>query len=1308
MKLLLNRAKIIFLMVLAISYLGCEEDDEGNALPEVLAGFTQLIDENTGTVSFINTSENSDSYEWDFGDGTSSTEIDPIKMYATGTYSVSLTASNDAGASDTFEDELVIVVPEAVMLPITFDGANVDYSPNAFGGTSFEVVDNPAPGGSNDATSNVGAITNSGAEFEGIFFDLGEDIDLTTNKTIQMNFWADAPVDVLVKLEEGTGADTELVASHGGTGWELISFDFTSSDSFPRLTMFVDGPGTTAGTFYMDDVEQVETMTGGGDAPTEAAPAPPTRDAGDVISLFSNAYTDITVDTFYAGFSAGGGVSDMQVAGDDVKVYSDLDFAGIETIATSVDLSEMTNFHIDVWTATEFDLITGVVDFAGDGFGSGNDTRGDERTTLTAGSWTSVDVSIADLQTAGLTATPTDFSQLILDVVDVVGTIYVDNIYFYKEAVGGGDTPTEAAPTPPVRDAGDVISLFSNAYTDITVDTFYAGFSAGGGLTDVQVAGDDTKLYTDLDFAGIETIATSVDLSEMTNFHIDVWTATEFDLITGVVDFAGDGFGSGNDTRGDERTTLAAGSWTSVDVSITDLQSAGLTATPTDFSQLILDVVDVVGTIYVDNIYFYKEAVGGGDTPTEAAPTPPVRDAGDVISLFSNAYTDITVDTFYAGFSAGDGLTDVQVAGDDTKLYTDLDFTGIETIATSVDLSTMTNFHIDVWTATGFDFITGVVDFAGDGFGSGNDTRGDERTTLAAGSWTSVDVSIADLQSAGLTATPTDFSQLILDVVDVIGTVYVDNIYFYNDGSGGGGDTPTVAAPTPPVRDAGDVISLFSNAYTDITVDTFYAGFSAGGGLTDVQVAGDDTKLYTDLDFAGIETIATSVDLSSMTNFHIDVWTATGFDFITGVVDFAGDGFGSGNDTRGDERTTLAAGSWTSVDVSIADLQSAGLTATPTDFSQLILDVVDVIGTVYVDNIYFYNDGSGGGGDTPTVAAPTPPVRDAGDVISLFSNAYTDITVDTFYAGFSAGGGQTDVQVAGDDVKLYTDLDFAGIETIATSVDLSTMTNFHIDVWTATGFDFITGVVDFAGDGFGSGNDTRGDERTTLAAGSWTSVDVSIADLQSAGLTATPTDFSQLILDVVDVIGTVYVDNIYFYNDGSGGGGGGSCPAPPMGELLSNGGFEANSGDAACWQLNAGGGAVTVIDTDANTGTYSARLVTGPAQVPNLKQERFAMSIAGNQGVQVTFRYKINTPFVDGAILQVLAFSEFTTNPAVAHDLGNATDVSTTGVWQTYTGTFTTDASIEEGISLLIQATCGGAGTCAGEVLIDDVVVTEI
>ncbi len=1146
MKELLKRTKYIFVCVLAISMLGCDADDFN--LPRVTAGFTFTVVENSGVVTFINTSEEAQNFTWDFGNGNTSTEINPTNVYEAGTFTVSLTATNGAGGSDTFEDEITIDImmstfDSGLLVNGDFENGDAPWIGNALniqteGGNSFNFANVETAGNPFDVNlSQVVEIT-QGTNYI-LTFDASSDQARTMLAGIGLNedpFTNTAPE---INLTTETQTFTlQLAASDFGGANSRVLFDMGAAVGtvvLDNVSLVVGGDGSDSGT------------GGGGDTPTEAAPTPPTRDAADVISLFSNAYANITVDTFFAGFSAGAGQTEEQVAGDDVLRYADLDFAGVETINTAVDLTSMTNFSIDVWTATEFDFIAGIVDFAGDGFDGGNDTRGDARETLQAGQWTTIDVTIADLQAAGLTATPADFSQLILDVVDVVGTVYIDNIYFYNDTGtgGGGDTPTEAAPTPPTRDAADVISLFSNAYSNITVDTFFAGFSAGAGQTEEQVAGDDVLRYADLDFAGVETINTAVDLTSMTNFSIDVWTATEFDFITGIVDFAGDGFDGGNDTRGDARETLQAGQWTTIDVTIADLQAAGLTATPADFSQLILDVVDVVGTVYIDNIYFYNDGStgGGGDTPTEAAPTPPTRDAADVISLFSNAYANITVDTFFAGFSAGAGQTEEQVAGDDVLRYADLDFAGVETISTAVDLTMMTNFSIDVWTATGFDFISGIVDFGGDGFGGANpDTRGDVRETLQAGQWTTIDVTIADLQAAGLTATPADFSQLILDVVDVVGTVYIDNIYFYNDGSaGGGGTTPSMPAPTPPMRDAADVISLFSNAYANITVDTFFAGFSAGAGQTNEQVAGDDVLRYADLDFAGVETISTAVDLTSMTNFSIDVWTATGFDFISGIVDFGGDGFGGANpDTRGDVRETLQAGQWTTIDVTIADLQAAGLTATPADFSQLILDVVDVVGTVYIDNIYFYNDGSaGGGGTTPSMPAPTPPMRDAADVISLFSNAYANITVDTFFAGFSAGAGQTNEQVAGDDVLRYADLDFAGVETISTAVDLTSMTNFSIDVWTATGFDFISGIVDFGGDGFGGANpDTRGDVRETLQAGQWTTIDVTIADLQAAGLTATPADFSQLILDVVDVVGTVYVDNIYFYNNGGSGGGG--------------------------------------------------------------------------------------------------------------------------------------------------------------------------
>ncbi|MBT8291014.1 MAG: PKD domain-containing protein, partial [Muriicola sp.] len=85
MKLLLNKAKVIAVFVLAIAYLGCEEVT--NIFPDVTSAFTYTINEETGTVTFINVSEEATRYLWDFGDGDSSVEINPVKIYAgSGTY----------------------------------------------------------------------------------------------------------------------------------------------------------------------------------------------------------------------------------------------------------------------------------------------------------------------------------------------------------------------------------------------------------------------------------------------------------------------------------------------------------------------------------------------------------------------------------------------------------------------------------------------------------------------------------------------------------------------------------------------------------------------------------------------------------------------------------------------------------------------------------------------------------------------------------------------------------------------------------------------------------------------------------------------------------------------------------------------------------------------------------------------------------------------------------------------------------------------------------------------------------------------
>ncbi len=258
MKQIIKKMKQISILLLVLSFVGCNNDDDN--YPQVIAGFTYTINLETGTVVFINISENASSYEWSFGDENTSTEKNPINTYdKSGTYTVVLESKNVAGATDTFESEITFTIPEKLGLPINFDNADVIYNAAVFNGAAFEIVENPDVSGTNSVASNVGAITNSGAEYEGINFDLGIDIDLATEKTVSMSFWADEATTVLMKLEEGTGADTEVAVSHTGAGWETLLFSFNPSDKYSRLTLFVDGPGETAGTFYIDDVMQVET-----------------------------------------------------------------------------------------------------------------------------------------------------------------------------------------------------------------------------------------------------------------------------------------------------------------------------------------------------------------------------------------------------------------------------------------------------------------------------------------------------------------------------------------------------------------------------------------------------------------------------------------------------------------------------------------------------------------------------------------------------------------------------------------------------------------------------------------------------------------------------------------------------------------------------------------------------------------------------------------------------------------------------------------------------------------------------------------
>jgi hypothetical protein len=155
-----------------------------------------------------------------------------------------------------YDDGSDVVEKTAPSIPITFDDSSVNYSATTFNGTAYEVVANPDVSGSNNTASNVGSITNIGQNWEGIFIDLENNLDFSNGTTITMDVYSTAALPVLLKIEEEGGAAVETTVSHGGTGWENLTFNFSSSASFPRVTIFIDGPGTATGTFYIDNIEQ--------------------------------------------------------------------------------------------------------------------------------------------------------------------------------------------------------------------------------------------------------------------------------------------------------------------------------------------------------------------------------------------------------------------------------------------------------------------------------------------------------------------------------------------------------------------------------------------------------------------------------------------------------------------------------------------------------------------------------------------------------------------------------------------------------------------------------------------------------------------------------------------------------------------------------------------------------------------------------------------------------------------------------------------------------------------------------------------
>jgi len=161
------------------------------------------------------------------------------------------------------------------------------------------------------------------------------------------------------------------------------------------------------------------------------------------------------------------------------------------------------------------------------------------------------------------------------------------------------NTPGVSAPTPLARDAGDVISIFSDAYTDVAETNFNPNWGQSTVVTTETIAGNATLKYANFNFQGT-TFGSVQDASSMTHLHVDVWT------LGPDIDIRPISIATGERAY---NVTATPRTWMSYDILLSDLTSLGLAVN--DLKELKFDG-GTGETVFIDNIFFYK-----GEAPSE-------------------------------------------------------------------------------------------------------------------------------------------------------------------------------------------------------------------------------------------------------------------------------------------------------------------------------------------------------------------------------------------------------------------------------------------------------------------------------------------------------------------------------------------------------------------------------------------------------------------------------------------------------------------------------------------------------------------
>jgi hypothetical protein len=223
-----------------------------------------------------------------------------------------------------FADATIVVPTVTIELPVDFEEAADAYQVGGFDGGAATVEAGP------DGANSLKYVKGAGANWAGVFINLNTAVDSANGEIVTADVHSTVARDITLKFDV---ANVERLVSHGGTGWESLSFDFTGAmpASQTKIAFFNDltqqGDGTDAWTIYIDNLAQT------------SAPAPVDSD-GDGVADDADAFPNDATETVDADNDGVGDNADAFPNDGSETVDSDNDGVGDNADAFPNDGSE--------------------------------------------------------------------------------------------------------------------------------------------------------------------------------------------------------------------------------------------------------------------------------------------------------------------------------------------------------------------------------------------------------------------------------------------------------------------------------------------------------------------------------------------------------------------------------------------------------------------------------------------------------------------------------------------------------------------------------------------------------------------------------------------------------------------------------------------------------------------------------------------------------------------------------------------------------------------------------------------------------